>query len=96
LLQDAGKHSGFQSKRLETRMNTGASELQTSLRKSAIRRANDRRKRYKIRINYLNHWRFFSSFLTFLSAFFSFIVLAGSFLTAFFVSWLLLMVFAPS
>jgi hypothetical protein len=36
-------------------------------------------------------WRFFSSAFTFLSAFFSFIVLAGSFLVVFFASWLLLM-----
>ena len=40
-------------------------------------------------------WRFFSSCLIFLSAFFSFIVLAGSFLTAFFASLLFSIIISP-
>lgn len=41
-------------------------------------------------------WRFFSSFLTFLASFFSFMVLAGSFLADFLASWLLLTEFIQS
>lgn len=43
----------------------------------------------------LAYWRFDASFFNFFASFFSFGVFKGSFFTAFLLSWLLLMFFAP-